>query len=112
MHSAKGQEWNSVHVLNAVDGCMPADLATGHAGEIEEERRLLYVAMTRAKHQLTLLVPQKFHVTQQAAWRPPPVRTADALHPGELAQRHFRARGAGRGAGTEAAAPWHCRASI
>jgi DNA helicase-2/ATP-dependent DNA helicase PcrA len=36
-----------VHVLNVVDGCMPADLATGSAAEIEEERRLLYVGMTR-----------------------------------------------------------------
>jgi len=68
MHSAKGQEWSSVHLLNVVDGCMPADLATGHAAEIEEERRLLYVAMTRAKHHLTLWVPQKFHVTQQARY--------------------------------------------
>lgn len=68
MHSAKGQEWSAVQILNAVDGCMPADLATGHAAEIEEERRLLYVAMTRAKHHLTLLVPQKFHVTQQAKY--------------------------------------------
>jgi len=68
MHSAKGQEWSSVHVLNVVDGCMPADLATGHAAEIEEERRLLYVAMTRAKHHLALLVPQKFHVTQQSKY--------------------------------------------
>jgi DNA helicase-2/ATP-dependent DNA helicase PcrA len=68
IHSAKGQEWSAVHMLNAVDGCMPADLATGHAAEIEEERRLLYVAMTRAKHHLTLLVPQKFHLTQQAKY--------------------------------------------
>ncbi|MEO6745230.1 MAG: ATP-dependent helicase, partial [Caldimonas sp.] len=48
IHSAKGMEWQSVHVLNAVDGCMPADMATGSAAQIEEERRLLYVAMTRA----------------------------------------------------------------
>ena len=68
MHSAKGQEWSAVQILNVVDGCMPADLATGHADEIEEERRLLYVAMTRAKHHLTLLMPQKFHVTQQAKY--------------------------------------------
>ncbi|MBL8324108.1 MAG: ATP-dependent helicase [Rubrivivax sp.] len=67
IHSAKGQEWNAVHVLNAVDGCMPADLATGHAEEIEEERRLLYVAMTRARDELTLWVPQRFYVTQQRA---------------------------------------------
>jgi len=68
IHSAKGQEWSAVHVLNVVDGCMPADLATGRTTEIEEERRLLYVAMTRARDQLTLWVPQRFHVTQQRAW--------------------------------------------
>ncbi len=68
MHSAKGQEWNAVYVLNAVDGCMPSDMATGSAAEIEEERRLFYVAMTRAKHHLSLLVPQRFHVTQQARY--------------------------------------------
>ncbi|MFO1330526.1 MAG: ATP-dependent helicase [Rubrivivax sp.] len=67
IHSAKGQEWHSVHVLNVVDGCMPADLATGSEAEIDEERRLLYVAMTRAREQLHLLVPQRFHVTQQRA---------------------------------------------
>ncbi|MBK9362378.1 MAG: ATP-dependent helicase [Rubrivivax sp.] len=68
IHSAKGQEWHSVHVLNVVDGCMPADLATGSAAEIDEERRLLYVAMTRAQERLHLLLPQRFHVTQQRAW--------------------------------------------
>jgi DNA helicase-2/ATP-dependent DNA helicase PcrA len=67
MHSAKGQEWGAVYVLNVVDGCMPSDMATGSADEIEEERRLLYVAMTRAQHHLHLLVPQRFYVTQQAA---------------------------------------------
>ena len=68
MHSAKGQEWNVVHVLNVVDGCMPADMAAGSAAEIEEERRLLYVAMTRARDALTLWVPQRFFVTQQRAY--------------------------------------------
>ncbi len=67
IHSAKGQEWNAVHILNVVDGCMPADMATGSAAEIEEERRLLYVAMTRARDELSLWVPQRFHVTQQRA---------------------------------------------
>ena len=51
IHSAKGQEWRSVFVLNVVDGCIPSDLGTGTTAEIEEERRLLYVAMTRAKDQ-------------------------------------------------------------
>jgi DNA helicase-2/ATP-dependent DNA helicase PcrA len=66
IHSAKGQEWAAVYVLNVVDGCMPSDLGTGSAAEIDEERRLLYVAMTRAQQHLQLLVPQRFHVTQQA----------------------------------------------
>jgi DNA helicase-2/ATP-dependent DNA helicase PcrA len=60
IHSAKGQEWKSVFVLNAVDGCIPSDLATGTTAEIEEERRLLYVAMTRAKDSLHLITPQRF----------------------------------------------------
>jgi ATP-dependent DNA helicase UvrD/PcrA len=60
IHSAKGQEWTTVFLLNAVDGCLPSDLATGSTSEIEEERRLLYVAMTRAKDQLHLMVPQRF----------------------------------------------------
>ena len=66
IHSAKGQEWHAVFVLNAVDGCIPSDLATGTPEEIEEERRLLYVAMTRAKDQLDLVVPQRFYVHRQA----------------------------------------------
>lgn len=66
IHSAKGQEWKAVHVLNVVDGCLPSDMATGTTEELEEERRLLYVAMTRAKEHLHLLVPQRFYVTQQA----------------------------------------------
>ena len=65
LHSAKGQEWSAVSILNVVDGCMPADMATGSAAQIEEERRLLYVGMTRARHQLSLMVPLRFHVTQQ-----------------------------------------------
>ena len=66
IHSAKGQEWKAVHVLNCVDGCIPSDMATGTTDEIEEERRLLYVAMTRAKENLHLIVPQRFYVTQQS----------------------------------------------
>ena len=67
IHSAKGQEWKSVFVLNVVDGCMPSDLGAGTSVEIEEERRLLYVAMTRAKDDLHLMVPQRFFTHGQAA---------------------------------------------
>jgi DNA helicase II / ATP-dependent DNA helicase PcrA len=66
IHSAKGQEWKAVHVLNVVDGCIPSDMATGTQDELEEERRLLYVAMTRAKEHLHLIVPHRFYVTQQS----------------------------------------------
>ncbi|MGJ9417650.1 ATP-dependent helicase [Massilia sp. CMS3.1] len=66
IHSSKGQEWKSVHVLNVVDGCIPSDMSTGSAEEIEEERRLLYVAMTRAKEHLHLVVPNRFFIKQQS----------------------------------------------
>jgi DNA helicase-2/ATP-dependent DNA helicase PcrA len=67
IHSAKGQEWKSVFVLNVVDGCIPSDLGVGTSEEIEEERRLLYVAMTRAKDDLHLVVPQRFFTHGQNA---------------------------------------------
>jgi DNA helicase-2/ATP-dependent DNA helicase PcrA len=65
IHSAKGQEWKSVFLLNGIDGCIPSDLGVGTSEEIEEERRLLYVAMTRAKDELTILMPQRCYVLQQ-----------------------------------------------
>jgi DNA helicase-2/ATP-dependent DNA helicase PcrA len=66
IHSAKGQEWDNVHVLHVSDGTFPNEFATGKAELIEEERRLLYVAMTRAKHELDLIAPLKYYVTQQS----------------------------------------------
>jgi DNA helicase-2/ATP-dependent DNA helicase PcrA len=65
IHSAKGQEWKSVFLLNTIDGCIPSDLGVGTTQEIEEERRLLYVAMTRAKDHLHLMVPHRFYVHNQ-----------------------------------------------
>jgi DNA helicase-2/ATP-dependent DNA helicase PcrA len=65
VHSAKGQEWESVFVLNVTDGNFPSEFATGKPEMIEEERRLLYVAMTRAKQSLSLISPLRYHVTQQ-----------------------------------------------
>jgi len=56
-----------VFVLNVVDGCLPSDLGAGTSAEIEEERRLLYVAMTRAKDDLHLMVPQRFFTHGQSA---------------------------------------------
>ena len=65
VHSAKGQEWDSVYTLNVVDGTFPNEFATEKPEHVEEERRLLYVAMTRAKRNLHLISPLKFYVPQQ-----------------------------------------------
>ena len=61
VHSAKGGEWEVVHVLHASDGMFPSDMATGDVDGIEEERRLLYVAVTRARSVLEVNVPLRYH---------------------------------------------------
>ena len=65
IHSAKGQEWDIVYVLNVSDGNFPSEFSTGKPELIEEERRLLYVAMTRARNELHLCAPLKYAITQQ-----------------------------------------------
>ena len=61
IHSAKGCEWDAVYVLHAADGNIPSDMSTGHEDEIEEERRLFYVALTRAKDFLEVVFPLKYY---------------------------------------------------
>ncbi|MGD0383623.1 MAG: ATP-dependent helicase [Thermoguttaceae bacterium] len=61
IHSAKGLEWDAVYVIHAADGCIPSDMATKDAEEIEEERRLFYVALTRAKNWLYVCYPLRFY---------------------------------------------------
>jgi DNA helicase-2/ATP-dependent DNA helicase PcrA len=61
IHSAKGCEWTSVNIIHAADGMIPSDMATADEDEIEEERRLLYVAMTRAKDTLTIYFPLRYY---------------------------------------------------
>ena len=68
VHSSKGQEWDSVYVLNVADGSFPNEFAAGKPAQVEEERRLLYVAMTRAKNDLQLIAPLKYYITQQRKW--------------------------------------------
>ncbi|HVE75461.1 MAG TPA: ATP-dependent helicase [Actinomycetota bacterium] len=60
IHSAKGQEWEAVHVISAADGAIPSDMAADQEG-IEEERRLFYVAITRAKRWLSIYFPLKWY---------------------------------------------------
>jgi DNA helicase-2/ATP-dependent DNA helicase PcrA len=61
IHSAKGGEWDVVHVIHAADGMIPSDMATGDEERIEEERRLFYVALTRARDALYVYFPLRYH---------------------------------------------------
>ena len=61
IHSAKGCEWDAVYVIHASDGNIPSNIATGSDEEIEEERRLFYVALTRAKDFLEVCFPLKYY---------------------------------------------------
>ena len=61
VHSAKGLEWEAVHVISAYDGNFPADMNTSSKEGVDEERRLFYVALTRARRRLHVYVPEVFH---------------------------------------------------
>src|SRR5580704_9800343 len=61
VHSAKGLEWDVVHVLHVTDGNIPSDMALGSPDGLEEERRVFYVALTRARNALHLYVPERYH---------------------------------------------------
>jgi DNA helicase-2/ATP-dependent DNA helicase PcrA len=61
IHSAKGLEFDVVHVIHAADGMIPSDMATGDDDELEEERRLLYVALTRARDALHVYRPMRYY---------------------------------------------------
>jgi DNA helicase II / ATP-dependent DNA helicase PcrA len=109
IHSAKGQEWKSVYLLNAVDGCMPSDLGVGTSAEIEEERCLLYVAMTREGRRTSDRAPTLFRPRAARTARSSPLCFEDTLHTREAARivrahglarcrRRRRARSAGQGA--------------
>ena len=66
IHSAKGMEWRSVHVIHTADGNMPSDMAIGDNDGLAEELRLMYVALTRAKDELTATFPLRYHVHRYA----------------------------------------------
>lgn len=61
IHSAKGLEWDAVYVLQAADGAIPSDMSTRDADQIEEERRLFYVALSRAKDHLYVCHPLRYY---------------------------------------------------
>jgi len=61
IHSAKGCEWDVVHILHAADGMIPSDMAVADEAGVDEERRLFYVAMTRAKNMLYVYFPLRYY---------------------------------------------------
>ena len=61
IHSAKGLEWQSVHLIAAYDGNFPACMSAGSSEEIDEERRLFYVGLTRARRELAIYVPRRYY---------------------------------------------------
>jgi DNA helicase-2/ATP-dependent DNA helicase PcrA len=61
IHSAKGLEWETVFVIHAADGNIPSDMAVKNDDQVEEERRLLYVALTRARNWLYVCYPQRYY---------------------------------------------------
>jgi DNA helicase-2/ATP-dependent DNA helicase PcrA len=65
IHSAKGCEWDVVYVIHAADGNIPSDMSTGSEEEIEEERRLFYVALTRARDFLEVCFPLRYYVKKR-----------------------------------------------
>ncbi len=67
VHSAKGKEWDAVFVIWAVDGWFPMSRALGNDDELEEERRLMYVAMTRARNHLAVTYPLNAYSTRRGA---------------------------------------------
>ena len=77
IHSAKGGEWQVVHVIHASDGNIPSDMALGSAEEVEEERRLFYVALDAGSGLVGGLVPAAVLHPSQHARRPPHIRAAE-----------------------------------
>ncbi len=74
VHSAKGLEFDAVHVIHAADGNFPSDMALGSPEGLEEERRLFYVAITRARRNLSIYVPLRYHhhrVRDDHSWAQP-----------------------------------------
>jgi len=67
VHSAKGKEWKAVFVIWAVDGWFPSSRAVEDPDELEEERRLMYVALTRAKDELAVIYPMQVYGSRRGA---------------------------------------------
>src|SRR5207245_7317416 len=87
IHSAKGCEWDAVHVIHASDGMIPSDMSTGRPEEIEEERRLLYVALTRARNGLFVHFPLRYYRRPRGLEDPHAYAQLTRFLPSEVRQR-------------------------
>ena len=67
VHSAKGKEWDAVFIISAVDGLFPSTRSLGSDEDAEEERRLMYVAMTRARNHLSVVHPLSSYGSRRVA---------------------------------------------
>jgi DNA helicase-2/ATP-dependent DNA helicase PcrA len=67
VHSAKGKEWKAVFLIWAVDGWFPSSRAVDDPDELEEERRLMYVALTRARDELAVVYPMQVYGSRRGA---------------------------------------------
>lgn len=100
IHSAKGLEWDTVFVIHAADGNIPSDMATGEDAEIEEERRLFYVALTRAKNHLYVCHPQRYYFHGRHRSDDHSYSQLTRFLPDEILS-HFERRSAGMADGVE-----------
>ncbi len=120
MHSAKGLEWDAVYVLHASDGNIPSDMACGSSEQVEEERRLFYVACSRAREHLYVCHPHRYHVVPRRPLDPSGFsQLTRFLAPTVLASFERRQayeapglRGSGRGTAPDAAAAEAIRGSM
>lgn len=100
VHSAKGLEFDAVHVIHAADGNFPADMSLGSPEGLEEERRLFYVAVTRARRSLAIYVPLRYHhhrVRDDHSWAQPSRFLSDLVR-STLHEDDARTRDEGRDA--------------
>ncbi len=87
IHSAKGGEWDVVHMIHAADGMIPSDMATGDADQVEEERRLFYVALTRARDVLYVYFPLRYYRRPRGLEDPHTYAQLTRFLPSEVRQR-------------------------
>jgi DNA helicase-2/ATP-dependent DNA helicase PcrA len=86
IHSAKGLEWNTVFIIWALDGFFPSARSAGNLDAMEEERRLMYVASTRAKERLMITYPINIYDRESGMVLSKPSRFIDAI-PETIAER-------------------------